>query len=216
MTEAIESKSKSKAAPTAFEMPKFEMPKFDIPKIEMPAAFREFAENGVAQAKETYEKMKAAAEEATDVLEDTYSTATKGASDYGLKVIEAARVEHQCGVRLRHRAHDREVAVGNGRAVDRACAQAVRGADRAEQGTEPRWRRRSPPRRPSRSRSGVSKALQQGRLTAPVGASRSPTPIDDGKARARARAFACGGPLRRRASAARRLAQPLPKSRRCS
>src|SRR5271155_5914532 len=76
----------------AFEMPKFEMPKFDMPKVEMPAAFREFAERGVAQAKDTYEKMKAAAEEATDVLETTYSTASKGASDYGLKVIEAARV----------------------------------------------------------------------------------------------------------------------------
>jgi len=75
----------------AFEMPKFEMPKFEIPKLEMPAAFREFAERGVAQAKDTYEKMKAAAEEATDVLETTYSTATKGASEYGLKVIEAAR-----------------------------------------------------------------------------------------------------------------------------
>ena len=47
--------------------------------------------SGVAQAKDTYEKMKAAAEEATDVLESTYSTATKGASDYGLKVIEVAR-----------------------------------------------------------------------------------------------------------------------------
>jgi len=76
----------------AFEMPKFEMPKFDIPQVEMPAAFREFAERGVAQAKDTYEKMKAAAEEATDVLETTYSTASKGASDYGLKVIEATRV----------------------------------------------------------------------------------------------------------------------------
>jgi phasin len=75
-----------------FEMPKFEMPKFDMPKVEMPAAFREFAERGVAQCKDTYEKMKAAAEEATDVLETTYSTASKGASDYGLKVIEAARV----------------------------------------------------------------------------------------------------------------------------
>ena len=78
--------------PGAFEMPKFEMPKFDMPKVEMPAAFREFAEHGVAQAKDTYEKMKAAAEEATDVLETTYSTASKGASDYGLKMIEAARV----------------------------------------------------------------------------------------------------------------------------
>ena len=81
----------SKPASSAFEMPKFEMPKFEIPKVEMPAAFREFAERGVAQAKDTYEKMKAAAEEATDVMETTYSTASKGASDYGLKVIEAAR-----------------------------------------------------------------------------------------------------------------------------
>jgi phasin len=85
-------KVKSKPAASAFEMPKFEMPKFEIPKVEMPAAFREFAERGVAQAKDTYEKMKAAAEEATDVLETTYSTASKGASDYGMKVIEAARV----------------------------------------------------------------------------------------------------------------------------
>jgi len=85
-------KVKTKPTSSPFDMPKFEMPKFDIPKVEMPAAFREFAERGVAQAKDTYEKMKAVAEEATDVLETTYSTASKGASDYGLKVIEAARV----------------------------------------------------------------------------------------------------------------------------
>jgi phasin len=35
--------------------------------------------------------MKSVAEEATDVLEDAYATATKGVSDYGLKVIEATR-----------------------------------------------------------------------------------------------------------------------------
>jgi phasin len=74
-----------------FEMPKFEMPNFDMPKMEIPAAFRDFAEKSVSQAKETYERMKSAAEEATDVLEGTYATAAKGASDYGLKVIEAAR-----------------------------------------------------------------------------------------------------------------------------
>jgi phasin len=73
-------------------MPKFEIPKFDMPKVEMPAAFREFAEKGVAQAKDNYEKMKAAAEEATNVLETTYATATKGAADFGLKVIETTRV----------------------------------------------------------------------------------------------------------------------------
>ncbi len=41
----------SKPAASPFEMPKFEMPKFEIPKVEMPAAFREFAERGVAQCK---------------------------------------------------------------------------------------------------------------------------------------------------------------------
>jgi len=92
MSEAIETtKSKSRAAAAPFEMPKFELPNFEMPKMEIPAAFRELAEKSVSQAKETYEKMKSAAEEATDVLEDTYATATKGVSDYGLKVIEAAR-----------------------------------------------------------------------------------------------------------------------------
>jgi len=94
-------KSKAKAANvganaaaaghSAFEFPKFEIPNFEMPKMEVPAAFREFAEKGASQAKETYEKMKAAAEEATDVLEDTYATATKGAADCGLKMIEATR-----------------------------------------------------------------------------------------------------------------------------
>ena len=79
-------------AAAAFEFPKFEIPNFEMPKMEVPAAFREFAEKGASQAKETYEKMKAAAEEATDVLEDTYATAAKGASDYGLKLIEATRI----------------------------------------------------------------------------------------------------------------------------
>jgi phasin len=74
-----------------FEFPKFDIPHFEMPKMEIPAAFREFAEKSVSQVKESYEKMKSAAEEATDLLEGTYATATKGASDYGLKVIEAAR-----------------------------------------------------------------------------------------------------------------------------
>jgi phasin len=96
MSEATEnptatSRAKYKPVPVTSATPKFELPNFEVPKMEIPAAFREFAEKGVSQAKETYEKMKLAAEEATDVLEDTYATATKGVSDYGLKVIEAAR-----------------------------------------------------------------------------------------------------------------------------
>jgi phasin len=96
-TQTTTSKSKPKAAPapvpsaSIFEMPKFDMPKFEIPSMEVPAAFREIAEKGIAQARENYEKMKTVAEEATDVLEDTYATASKGASGYGLKLIEHAR-----------------------------------------------------------------------------------------------------------------------------
>ncbi len=86
-------KPKFASGPTAsaFEPPKFDIPNFEVPKMEIPAAFREIAEKSVAQAKESYEKMKSVAEEATDVLEGTYATASKGAADYGLKVIEAAR-----------------------------------------------------------------------------------------------------------------------------
>lgn len=94
MTESIEtttSKAKSKLTPASFEVPKFELPNFEIPKMEIPAAFREIAEKSVSQAKETYEKLKSVAEEATDVLEDSFATATKGASELGLKMIEAAR-----------------------------------------------------------------------------------------------------------------------------
>jgi phasin len=83
-----------------FEPPKFEIPKFGIPSMEVPAAFREFAEKGIAQAKENYEKVKSAAEQATDVLEDTYSTASKGCCGYGLKVIEAARANSNAAFNL--------------------------------------------------------------------------------------------------------------------
>ena len=93
-TATVTPKAKPKPFATsasAFEMPKFEMPKFEMPKMEVPAAFREIAEKGVAQAKESYEKMKTAAEEATEMLEGTYATASKGCSDYGLKLIETAK-----------------------------------------------------------------------------------------------------------------------------
>ena len=84
------------SVPPAFETPKFEMPKFDIPKfdlpnMEIPAAFRDMAEKGIAHARENYEKVKSAAEQATDVLEDTYATTSKGCADFGLKLIETAR-----------------------------------------------------------------------------------------------------------------------------
>lgn len=90
MTEATTT-VKAKKPASSFETPKLEFPNFEMPKMEVPAAFREFAEKGVSQAKDNWEKMKAATEEATDVLETTYSTAAKGAADYGLALIDVAR-----------------------------------------------------------------------------------------------------------------------------
>jgi phasin len=73
------------------EFPFVDVPKFEKSATEATAAFREMAEKSIVQAKDTYAKMKSAAEEATGMIEHTYANASKGASDYGLKVIEAAR-----------------------------------------------------------------------------------------------------------------------------
>jgi phasin len=78
-------------AATKFNPLGYEMPKFDLPSMEMPEALRETAEKAVAQAKETCEKAKVAAEQATDLLKDIYATAAKGATDYNLKIIQFAR-----------------------------------------------------------------------------------------------------------------------------
>jgi phasin len=66
-------------------------PKFDMPNIEVPEMVRDFAEKSVQQAKDVYARIKSAAEETTDVLEDTYASATKGATEFNLKALEALR-----------------------------------------------------------------------------------------------------------------------------
>ena len=95
----ITNKAKTKSAnspfpgeSTKYESPSFDMPKFEVPNFEVPSAFREFAEKGVTQAKANWEKVKAATEETTNLIEDSYTTASKGTADYGLKVIELGRV----------------------------------------------------------------------------------------------------------------------------
>jgi phasin len=57
----------------------FGMPLFGFPK----SAFGAFAEQG--------EKIKAASEEMGEALRETYSSNAKGATDYGLKVIEISK-----------------------------------------------------------------------------------------------------------------------------
>jgi phasin len=90
MTVAAKAKAE-KHSGSSFGLLNPELPKIDPQKMEVPAAFREFADKSVAQARNTYENAKAATEEATDLLKDTYKTAAKGATDYNLKVIEIAR-----------------------------------------------------------------------------------------------------------------------------
>jgi phasin len=62
-----------------------------VTKLEVPAAMRDFAEKGVAQAKDAYAKFKVVADETSDMLEGAYSTASRGASTLGLKALETAR-----------------------------------------------------------------------------------------------------------------------------
>jgi|GEM_PF-124518 len=88
MTDKPAKPAAKKAAESLTAEP-FAMPA--MPGVEMPAAMREMAEKGVAQAKETYEKMKSAAEEATDVLEDTYETTRKGVVTLNMKAIDTVK-----------------------------------------------------------------------------------------------------------------------------
>jgi phasin len=100
MTETTTSTTKApktmKPAASSFGMsdygiPKFEMPKFDLSNMEMPEAFREIAEKRVEQTRDAYAKARIASEEAVNLLENTYETASKRAADYNNKLIEITR-----------------------------------------------------------------------------------------------------------------------------
>lgn len=54
----------------------------------LPGMFGALAEQGVARAQEGCEKIKAASEQVTEALRETYSTNAGSATSYGLKVIE--------------------------------------------------------------------------------------------------------------------------------
>jgi phasin len=64
---------------------------FPAPAFEIPAAFREFAESSATQAREAYDRVKSAAEEATGLVEGTLETAREGAFAIGVKAIDAAK-----------------------------------------------------------------------------------------------------------------------------
>ena len=105
MTEATTATTKAKTAKYTgppFDLPNTEIPKINLPKMEVPAAFRELAAKGVAQARDNCEKARVATEKATDRLKDAYTTATKGATDYNLKVIEIARTNTNSAIDNAH------------------------------------------------------------------------------------------------------------------
>jgi len=80
------SESELKVTPNG--MNAFGMPWLDFSKVALPGVGRELAEQGLARAREGCEKIKAASEEMTEALRETYSSSARSATDYGLKVFE--------------------------------------------------------------------------------------------------------------------------------
>ena len=69
-----------KAVDAAFQFP-----------TEVPEMFRSMSEQGLSQTRETYARVKAAAEEATDVLEETFSTTRDGLLQVHFQAIDVAK-----------------------------------------------------------------------------------------------------------------------------
>jgi phasin len=78
----------------------FEAFNFKVPTFDVPASFREFAEKSIAQARETYAKMKSAAEDATDMVEDSYETAREGVFSLGVKALDAVKTNSDASFAL--------------------------------------------------------------------------------------------------------------------
>lgn len=86
MTTTAKSAKTSKATANPFEAFSFPPPTFEVP-----VAFRDFAEKSVSSARDTYAKMKSAADDATGLIEETIETAREGAFAIGVKAIDAAK-----------------------------------------------------------------------------------------------------------------------------
>jgi phasin len=59
---------------------------------DVPRVLRDATEKGVAEAKETFEKMSAAASDATEQMKNMYATTFNGIQDYSTKVFEFAHL----------------------------------------------------------------------------------------------------------------------------
>ncbi|SOC18119.1 phasin [Stappia indica] len=89
---APRAKTAKAADATIAAFPNFEaftMP--NMPKMEIPAVTREMAEKSIEQAREAYAKLKTAAEDATDLIEDGFETTRRSVLDFNHKAVDAAR-----------------------------------------------------------------------------------------------------------------------------
>ncbi len=92
MTEAKKPAARAKAKKPAKKIAdKPEAAPFTLAEKDIPEAFREFTDKGIANAKETYSKFRDAAEDATDVVEETINTTRRGVVDWNLLVIDNAK-----------------------------------------------------------------------------------------------------------------------------
>lgn len=63
----------------------------DLPTFEVPAALRDFADQGVQQARTAYENCKTIAEDATDMIEDNFQTASKNVTEMNKRLLAMAK-----------------------------------------------------------------------------------------------------------------------------
>lgn len=85
-------KTAAKATEAAAETAKEAMDAdFSYPKFEVPEMVRSFAEEGLKQTREAYSRAKTAAEEATDLLEDSLETNRKSMQTAQLKALDMAK-----------------------------------------------------------------------------------------------------------------------------
>ncbi len=68
--------------------------------FQFPNAFREMAEKSVSQARDTYAKMKTAAEDASGLVETTVEAAREGAFAIGVKALDAAKTNSDASFAL--------------------------------------------------------------------------------------------------------------------
>ena len=64
---------------------------FAYPQFEVPEMFRSFAEQGLTQTRDAYARLKAAAEETTDTLEESFETTRDNVREVQFKALDVAK-----------------------------------------------------------------------------------------------------------------------------